>query len=160
MKQITALKWLKMNHHQKSWIVHRSKGGIAHVYWHCVDPDGKKHGGSMTSKSRCDAMIETAKSLTKKEAAKIPCPFPHPFASCVAKPCTAFPHYSEHEHIALGLIPDIVAKHGRIQVMADGLEVIVSAGGLRVVTWGYEQSLCLLHLALCGVVAKDGTTVF
>lgn len=148
MKPITTEKWLSMNLEKRSWIVCRAKGIQAKIYWHCVAPDGVKISGSMGTKKRVDDMIDTARKLTKKEAARIPCQFPHPFATCEAKPSQAFPHYAEHEHIALSLIPEIISKHGSVKLFETIFGMTASAGDRAATTDSLTTSVCLLFLRL------------
>jgi hypothetical protein len=154
MKPIPSAKWLAMSDKKKSWIVARTLGEKANIYWHCVAPDGTKHGGSMTRKAQCDSMIETARSLTKKSAAKVPCEFPHPFAACTALPCTAFAHYAVYDHVAMRLIPDIIRDFGKIEITYLTPHFVgASAGGIAVESTSLQYALCFLFLKLHNAIS-------
>lgn len=154
MKAIQLEKYLAMSDKKRSWIVARALGEKANIYWHCVSPDGTKHGGSMSRKSQCDSMIATARSLTKKQAASIPCEFPHPFAECTALPCTAFAHYAVYDHVAMRLIPVIIRDFGKIEISTcNSQSVSAEAGGFFAVGTSIQYALCILFLKLHNLIS-------
>ena len=152
MKAISLSQWQKMTPKKRSWLVCRALGKRATVFWHCVLPDGEIVGGSYQSSARCRTLIESAKTLTQKEADQMHLPFPHPLANARPEPTASYPHYAGLDHCGIRLGMAILRKHGSFNLRASDSMVTASSGRCRATGETIEEAASLLVLKQHGLI--------
>lgn len=161
MKAVTRGQWDRMNLRQRSWLINHLMGGPCRVYWHCVDPAGKIVGGSYAHFRDVFRLIQMAKNLTAEEAKKMGLEFPHPLASCRAKPILSYAHAAEYDHIALQDLKKVFVgprkKHLTIKMVQDGdkLAVGVYVGRENAFGSSLAEAGCLMILKYFGCFQED-----
>jgi hypothetical protein len=154
MKPVTLAQWKKMNAFQRSWLVCKTLGERATVFWHVHQPDGTHVGGSYQSKDYCEFLIKAANDLTESDAKRMDLPFPHPMKDGVIKPTVAFPQYAEHAHLAGRLILEM-ANETSFTVSRYPEAWYVTKGSHFSHGATFEEAVCLLFLRIHSVVRKE-----